>query len=97
PEIEEEGSNNFDEQSSDEQGGQHLDTDNKQDKSPLNDRIQRADEIRQDASEDVDRRPRDAHNILAVIMEIKYEKYKSVTENGAAFGNVDEKYTTFIS
>ncbi|CAF1283476.1 unnamed protein product [Didymodactylos carnosus] len=38
---------------------------------------------------DVDRGPTDARNILAVIVENKYDKYKLRTENGAA-GNVAE-------
>ncbi|CAF1096962.1 unnamed protein product [Didymodactylos carnosus] len=106
-ETEGKGSKNDDEESSGEQDGQDLDM------SPLNDRIQRTNEIRQDAREgqkrqadqflqntfkkqklanlnvgdnvlvsvpDVDRAPTDARNILAVIMEIKHDKYKLGTE-----------------
>ena len=31
---------------------------------------------------DVDRGPTDARNVLAVIIDIKYDKYKLGTENG---------------
>ncbi|CAF1045966.1 unnamed protein product [Didymodactylos carnosus] len=87
--------------------------------SSLNNRIQRTNEIHQDAREgqkrqadqflqntvktqklanlnvgdnvlvsvpDLDRGPTDARNILAVIMEIKHDKYKLGTENGVLLG-----------
>ncbi|CAF1580327.1 unnamed protein product, partial [Didymodactylos carnosus] len=109
-ETEGKGSKNDDEESSGEQDSQDLDM------SSLNDRIQRTNEIRQDAREgqkrqadqytfkkqklanlnvgdnvlvslpDVDRGLTDARNILAVIMEIKHDKYKLGTENDVLLG-----------
>ncbi|CAF1272724.1 unnamed protein product [Didymodactylos carnosus] len=86
-ETEAKGSKNDDEESSGEQDGQDLDM------SSLNDRVQRTNEFQKLANlnvgdnvlvsvPDVDRGPTDARNILAVIMEVKHDKYKLGTENG---------------
>ncbi|CAF3810584.1 unnamed protein product [Rotaria sp. Silwood1] len=81
--IEEEELINDNDHIIDDQDDSHLDSDGKSGTSPFDNRIQRTDLV---PVPNVDRGPTDGRNILAVIMEIKHDKYKLGIQNGVLLG-----------